>query len=98
MPTQQRGPVIPDVKVGQVYADNDRRSAGRTLRVDAIEDGKALCTVLTNEAVTQAYIDDPASKPNWMPRAYKDQRGKQTRIALSRFVPTSTGYRLISED
>lgn len=87
----------PDVRPGQVWMDCDPRVAGRTLRVDAVEDGKAVCTVLTNSDETQRYVDDPGSLPAYMGGAYNDRRGKQTRISLARFVPTSTGYRLISE-
>ncbi|WP_190253552.1 hypothetical protein [Dactylosporangium sucinum] len=82
------------VKPGQVWADNDPRCAGRTLRVDAVDDDKALCTILTNSDTTQELIDNPAQSP-WYRRS--DRRGKQTRISLARFVPTSTGYRLIQD-
>lgn len=34
-----------DVKVGQVWADNDWREAGRQMRVDRIEGDHAFCTV-----------------------------------------------------
>ncbi|WP_435059419.1 hypothetical protein [Streptomyces sp. bgisy060] len=37
----------PDVRVGQVWADNDKRSEGRTVRVDEINVRYAYCTVLT---------------------------------------------------
>jgi hypothetical protein len=76
----------PEVRVGQVWADNDKRSQGRTLRVDHIgcedSDGYevppyAACTVLTN-------------KPGC-------RTGHQVAIRLARFKPTSTGYRLVSE-
>jgi hypothetical protein len=76
----------PDVRIGQVWADNDKRSAGRTLRIDHIgdedHDGYAVppyasCTVLTN-------------KPGRRTR-------HQVAIRLSRFKPNATGYRLLSE-
>ena len=72
----------PDVRPGQVWADNDPRSAGRTLRVDAIDGDKAVCTILTNT---------DSANIRWQQR---DMCGKQTRISLSRFKPTRTGYRL----
>jgi hypothetical protein len=90
----------PNVRPGQVWADNDPRAAGRTLRVDEIRydpgTGRhvAVCTVLTNRADTQTHIDHP-----WVPW-YKprDMRGQQTEIAVIRFArPTSTGYRLIQD-
>lgn len=71
-----------EVKPGQVWADNDTRSEGRTLRVDAIEDSKAVCTILTNSSLESSW-----------PR--QDTRGRVTRISLTRFRPTATGYRLI---
>lgn len=86
-----------DVKVGAIYADNDPRSAGRTLLIDAIDGDQAVCTVLTNSDEVQAYFDNTGPKPRWAPEDLKDRRGKQTRIRLARFAPTSTGYRLISE-
>lgn len=80
------------VKPGQVWADNDKRMVGRTLRVDAITssvfttgDGLeadvpyAVCTVLTNR-------DGHRGKP-----------GRQVAIRLARFRPTANGYRLVSE-
>lgn len=36
------------VREGQVWADNDRRSRGRTLKVVRVENGRALCVVLTD--------------------------------------------------
>lgn len=35
------------VKVGQVWADNDKRSADRTLKVLAVVDGRALVQEIT---------------------------------------------------
>jgi hypothetical protein len=78
-------PNTPEVRVGSVWADNDPRSAGRTLRVDAIDGGKAVCTILTNT---------DSANVGWQQR---DMRGKQTRISLTRFKPTSTGYRLVED-
>jgi hypothetical protein len=90
------------VKPGQIWADNDLRSAGRTLRVDVIEDGKAVCTVLTNDNETQAALqhaygsygegDVPVGEFS------EDRRGKTTRISAARFKPTRTGYRLIQDE
>ena len=70
------------VRPGQVWADNDHRVEGRTLRVDKIDGDHAICTVVTG--------------PN--PAASTDRSvGKQRRILLRRFTPTSTGYRLVYE-
>jgi hypothetical protein len=90
----------PNVRPGQVWADNDPRATGRTLRVDEIRHSPridslvAVCTVLTNRDDTQTHIDHP-----WVPW-YKprDMRGQQTEIAVVRFRrPTSTGYRLVQD-
>ncbi|CAM5466122.1 hypothetical protein [Streptomyces aurantiogriseus] len=35
------------VQVGQVWADNDKRGEGRTVRVDEVDVRYAYCTVLT---------------------------------------------------
>ncbi|MGN5379056.1 DUF6354 family protein [Streptomyces lasalocidi] len=37
---------LPEVRPGQVWADNDRRSKGRILRVDAVSARHAQCVVL----------------------------------------------------
>jgi hypothetical protein len=38
-----------EVREGQVWADNDRRSRGRTLRVIRVEAEHAVCVVLTDD-------------------------------------------------
>jgi hypothetical protein len=78
----------PDVRPGQVWADNDPRSAGRTLRVESITVGRAVCTVLTNSDSVQALLDSAAGYRG------RDVRGNTVEIEVSRFRPTSTGYRL----
>jgi hypothetical protein len=81
------------VRPGQVWADNDWRAEGRTLRVEAIQDGKAICTILTNPTSIQERLDRPSQADPWV----RDVRNKQTRIRLDRFRPTSTGYRLVQD-
>jgi hypothetical protein len=85
--TQAHSPTD-EVPIGSVWADNDPRSAGRTLRVERIEDGKAVCTILTNITVTQVELERGV-------KGLRDMRGKTTRISLARFRPTSSGYRLV---
>lgn len=58
---QSRLPV--EVRVGSVWADNDPRSAGRTLRVERVDGDKAVCTVLTNTAATEQTLRDWARPP-----------------------------------
>ena len=83
------------VKPGQVWADNDPRSAGRTIRVESIDGAKAVCTVVSNATDTQEHLDSYAQlrrRPILL-----DTRARTTRISLSRFTPTRTGYRLVSD-
>lgn len=70
-----------EVKVGQVWQDCDKRMSGRCIRVMAIKDGKALCS----RAVQSSWGE-------WFRLP-----GRQVRISLSRFKPTSTGYRLLED-
>jgi hypothetical protein len=82
----------PTVKVGQIWADNDKRAGKRTVRVDKIayewrsvgggfhdKVPVALCTVLTDKFGGRPTPDRHVS------------------IQVSRMRPTSTGYRLVSE-
>lgn len=39
---------LPHVRSGQIWADNDKRSKGRTLRVEAVSARHAQCVVLTS--------------------------------------------------
>ncbi len=80
-----------EVKPGQVWADNDWRSEGRTLRVDEVDETHATCTVLTNPTNVQNELDRAGNI--WR----TDSRGKKRRIMLKRMRPTSTGYRLLEE-
>lgn len=70
-----------EIHVDQVWADNDSRSEGRTLRVVAIESDsrRAVCTVLTDRGG-----ETPA-------------RSRTVRISVDRLHPTTTGYRLVEQ-
>lgn len=76
------------VEPGQVWADNDWRNAGRTIRIDQIDATHATCTVLTNRTQAQEELDNSTG---WS----IDARGRTTRVLLRRFRPTTTGYRLV---
>lgn len=86
----------PDVRPGQVWADNDKRSTGRTFRVERIVQdprmGKpvAVCTVVTNSDRVQDEVDRWGVKSH-----FKDTRGNTVRVAVNRMRPTTTGYRLL---
>lgn len=81
-----------EVLPGQVYADNDYRKPGRTLRVERLTDDGvyAICTVLTNYDAVQRSLD-----LGWTFR--QDMRGTQTAIRVRRLYPNARGYALISE-
>lgn len=79
-----------DVKPGQIWADNDWRSKGRTVRVERVDPRFAYCTVLTNTDSSQTLLDRDQ-------RGAVDRRGKKTRILIERMRPASTGYRLLAE-
>ena len=73
----------PALEPGQIWADNDPRSAGRTIGIDYVRisphgEWVADCTILTD-----AY------------NASSTRVGKHTTIAVRRFKPTSTGYRFV---
>lgn len=77
----------PVVRVGQVWADNDNRSAARQVRVVEIDDTHA-----TVELVGQR--GRPARGHELRQEA---KPGRRTRVRLDRFRPTSTGYRLVND-
>jgi len=81
---------VHEVRPGQLWADNDARAEGRTLRVDRIAGDYAVCTVLTNSALNQAALDEGKS---WA----RDMRGRPATILLRRFRPGRSGYTLIKE-
>lgn len=72
---------IPAVRVGQIWADNDKRSHGRRIRIVAVD---------STHALVELYVPRGAGHVHAKP-------GRRTRIRLDRFRPTSTGYRLISD-
>lgn len=73
------------VRVGQIWADNDTRCRGRTLKVVelnlCVDSPFAVCEVVT----------DAEGSPT---RAV----GRRTKISLKRLKPTSTGYRLLIDE
>lgn len=78
------------VQVGQIWADNDYRKSGRTLKITALEGNDAICQVLTNYDHVQEELD----KGYW---SYQDMRGTQTTIKVRRLYPNARGYRLIED-
>jgi hypothetical protein len=79
------------VQPGQIWADTDKRSIGRKVRVDSIDGDYANCTVVADR-----------SDPRPTRGRYNVQRpegwspvGRMTRILLRRFNPTKAVSRLI---
>ena len=68
------------VEPGQVWADNDRRSTGRRIKVLEVHREMADGTPFANG---YAIVQDASG------------RGRKTTIRLDRFRPTSSGYRLV---
>lgn len=64
---------------GQVWADNDPRRPGRTVRIDSVEGDVATVTILTTTA----------------PHYTGSGVGAVKQIKVSRFRPTASGYRLV---
>lgn len=86
--------LAPEVRVGQVWADNDRRCAGRYVKVLAIEPARRRADLYARDVPAKALV--AACDQNGLTHFL---RGKEqlTRIRLDRFRPTSTGYRLVCE-
>jgi hypothetical protein len=92
---------LPEVRAGQVWADNDPRATGRHVRVVALvtdyapagrtPDGHVYVVV---ELVGERGRPWSGLKPGEPQRA---EPGRQTKIRLDRFKPTSTGYRLVQD-
>lgn len=77
--------VLPDVRPGQVWADNDPRGPRRYLRVESVTDQgggpRAILVPVANR------LDA------WVPIEGR----RATSAAVGRFRPTSTGYRLVQD-
>lgn len=73
----------PEVRPGQVWADNDPRSAGRTVRIESIDisgdEPVAICTVLS------------------LARNVCTGMGSIKKIKVRRFRPVSSGYVLVTD-
>jgi hypothetical protein len=70
-----------EVRVGQVWRDNDKRACGRKVRVVEIDGTHAVV-----ELHQARSVGHQGAKP-----------GRRTRIRLDRFRPTATGYVLVQD-
>lgn len=75
------------VEPGQIWADNDYRTKGRTVRVERLEGDTAVCTLLTPYTVSHRGPD----------RTARTTPGREVRIKIRRLYPNARGYRLIKE-
>jgi hypothetical protein len=73
-----------DIQPGQVWADNDPRSHGRQVRIVALDATHATVELVTPRQVATLSGQTTTAQP-----------GRRSRISLSRFRATSTGYRLV---
>lgn len=55
------------VRPGQVWADNDVRCKGRTVRVAEVGPLTAICEILTNSDAHQEYVDGVRSMAGYRP-------------------------------
>lgn len=76
-----------EVRPGSVWADNDKRNPGRTVRVNLVDKMYAYCTVLTETGG-----GEPTVGTGGIPGAER-----KVRIRLNRMRPTASGYRLIED-
>lgn len=86
-------PTTTEPSVGQIWADNDKRSIGRKIRIDAIEGDIAHCTVVADR-------DNPTrhkGRYNFARPAGWSPVGHKTRISVRRMRPTSNGYRPVAD-
>lgn len=75
-----------DVQPGQIWEDNDRRAKGRLLRVTGVDDEHATVVLVRKRDADRNGCS-----------AKLIVQGSPRRIRLSRFKPTSTGYRRVFE-
>lgn len=84
---------LPDVRKGQVWADNDPRSDGRLLLV---LDTPTICRRChpAGEGRKKVTVEVVRSRDVATGPSDARSRGRRQKIMLRRFRPTSTGYRL----
>lgn len=84
-----------EVKPGQVWADMDKRSAGRHVRIVAVEEEQP--TVAGNMPIPARALVEEVALNAESGVVTPLRRARQTRIRLDRFRPNATGYRLIQD-
>jgi hypothetical protein len=77
------------VRVGQVWADNDKRSTGRHVRVVEVREKHAVVELVAQRGRAWSGLRSG--------EAQRAKPGRRTMIRLERFKPNSTGYRLIED-
>ena len=80
-----------EVRVGQVWADNDKRHPGRYVQIAELP-SQLYYSVGDGYRVAVCRLVVRRSDGAWEPT------GRVTRIRLDRFRPTATGYRLVDTE
>lgn len=76
-----------EVRVGQIWSDNDKRAHGRQIRVVEVHKRHAVVELVNQRGrPAHGHEDKQLAEP-----------GRRTTIRLDRFKPTSTGYRLVQD-
>ena len=93
-------PDQPVVRVGQVWADNDKRAAGRYVKVLGLHSRREHPVVrgrrIYTENVDVEYATCEVVADRHGPRFGPGPVGRRVEIRVDRFRPTSTGYRLVA--
>ena len=82
----------PDVRPGQIWADNDKRGYGRTVRVVEIVERHIGGRPSMGRGVLHAVVEQVSARDGYRPAG-----GRRTTIRLDRFRPTASGYRLVQD-
>ncbi len=80
-------PELPEVRPGQVWADNDPRNRGRTLRVESVH--------AADDHRSEPYARVTVQKVSR--NVTRTEVGEKRTILLRRMRPTRNGYRLVED-
>ncbi len=80
-------PELPDVRPGQVWADNDPRAKGRLVRITSVH--------AADETHSEPYVRVTVERVSR--NVAKKEAGEQRTIKRRRFRPTRNGYRLVED-
>ncbi len=78
---------MPEIRVGQVWADNDPRAAGRLIEITEVHDA--------DDHRSEPYVRVRVRKVSR--NVARKEAGEQRTILQRRFRPTRNGYRLVED-